>query len=422
MKKILRIILVWTVVSLFLQFGAYSFLNKQVASVLAPKGVSNNEPITRHLTATIPGSELKNIQISYGKDYLAYTENGALKVFNLTKERIVFEKKLPSTNDHTMGVLTYQWLPDRDTLLYFYARNPNSVTYVAAAQPSRSVTQISTTPPVSTVLIQVSNREDSNQNTNSQVPIVVPNEVTTANWYKNSQITELYTLELPSSDEDTAPDDRFNKTIDTFPAGGKIEELVVSTSTNLIYLSVKNVSTELLMEIDVMKNVRIINQAGETIDDMATSDRYGTLYLNSKLRGTQQIIALGTEKNRLVISNNSNDRVLGLRDGKVYIGEINDNQLIKIKTTSDSLDLTNNPPLLTEWEGSIPYKNVRALIGSMSQVIVYNQSTAYIITDGQLKKLNLLGEENYISDDGAELIQVNRSGTSTVVELSPIKL
>lgn len=420
MKKILRIILVWTLVSLLLQFGAYSFLNKQVASILAPNTGVPNEPIIRNLTATIPGSELKNIQISYAKDYLAYTENGALKVFNLTKERIVFEKKLPSTNDSTMGVLTYQWLPDRDTLLYFYAKkNPNPVTYVTVKSNPTTQTQIT---PVTTAPTQP-DLEDPNQN--PQVPVEVPKEVPVKpkveKRYNNPQITELYTLELPSSDEDTAPDDRFNKTIDSFPAGGKIEELVVSTSTNLIYLTVKNVSTELLMEIDVMKNVRTINRAGETIDGMHASNRFGTLYINSKIGGTRQVVALGTDKKRLVISNNSNDKVLGLRDGKLYIGEIKDNQLIKIKTTSDSLELKNNPQLKTEWEGSIPFKNARAIVGSKGQVIVYNQITAYNVTAAQLKEIELLGEENHISNDGAVLIQLNRSGTSTLLELSPIK-
>ena len=127
MRK-LRIILVWTLVSLFLQGGAYSLLNNKVQEVMAPL---SNEPITLKLKATIPGSNLKNIQISYAKDYLAYTENGTLKVFNLVKGKQVFEKKSPSTTDKTLGVLTYQWLPDRNTLLYFYAKkNPNEVTTV----------------------------------------------------------------------------------------------------------------------------------------------------------------------------------------------------------------------------------------------------------------------------------------------------
>jgi len=423
MKKKLRTILVWTLVSLLLQFGAYSLLNNQVAKVLGPVS-ETNDPITKQLTATIPGSDFENIQISYAKDYLAYTENGTLKVFNLKKEKMVFEKKLPTANDKTMGVLSYQWLPDRDTLVYFYAKkNPNPVTYVTV--PVKSTTPSTTTPPKPTVPSVTPNPEDPNQKTDKQVQEVkqkeeVPIKTKTEARYGNPQITELYTLELPNSDEDTAPDDRFNHTINEFPAGGKIEELVVSTSTNLIYLTIKNGSTELLMEIDVMKNVRILNRTGETIDGMAASDRYGTLFINSKVSGNKQVVSLGVGK-RQVISKNINDKVLGIRNGKVYIGEVENNELVKIKTTEDCSEMTDNPSLKTEWAGSIPFDNVSTLIGSKGQIVINNQQIAYIITAGQLKELQLLGDENYISDDGAELIQLTRSGTSSLVELEPIK-
>lgn len=424
MRKKLRIILVWTLVSLLLQFGAYAFLDKQVAKVLKPD-TETKEPITKQLEATLPGSDFENIQISYAKDYLAYTENGTLKIFNLKKEKMVFEKKLPTANDKTMGVLSYQWLPDRDTLLYFYAKkNPNPVTYVTVPIKPAEVSPVEPKTEPKTDPKTEPKTEDPNQKTDKQVQKVEPKDVPvktkTEARYGNPQITELYTLELPNSDEDTAPDDRFNQTINEFPAGGKIEELVVSTSTNLIYLTVKNGSTELLMEIDVMKNVRTLNRAGETIDGMAASDRYGTLFINSKIGGTKQVISLGVG-NRHVISKNANDKVLGIRDGKVYIGEVKNSKLVKIKTTEDRSEITDNPSLKTEWEGSIPFNNVRTLIGSKGQVVIYNQQTAYIITDGQLEELQLLGNENYISDDGAELIQLKRSGTSTLVELQPIK-
>lgn len=413
MKKKLRIILVWTLVSLLLQFGAYSLLNNQVAKVLGPVAETNG-PITEQLKATIPGSDFENIQISYAKDYLAYTEKGTFKIFNLKKEKIVFEKKNPA-NDNTMGVLNYQWLPDRNTLVYFYAKkNPNPVTYVTV--PVESPTTPPKVPPVTP------NPEDPNQKTDKQEiePKKLPVQTKTVAKYGNPQITELYTLELPNSDEDIAPDDRFNQTINEFPAGGKLEELVVSTSTNLIYLTVKNGSTELLLEIDVMKNVRTLNRTGETIDGMAASDRYGTLFINSKVGGTKQVVSLGVGK-RQVISKNANDKVLGIRDGKVYIGEIKNNKLVKIKTTEDRSEMTDNPSLKIEWEGSIPFDDVDTLIGSKGQAVIYNQKTVSIITGGQLEELQLLGDENYISDDGAELIQLKRSGTSTLVELQPLK-
>ncbi len=409
MRK-LRIILVWTLVSLFLQGGAYTFLNSKIQQVMAPLPT---KPITLKLNATIPGSNLKNIQISYAKDYLAYTEDGTFKVFNLVQGKQVFEKKPPSTTDKSLGVLTYQWLPDRNTLLYFYAKkNPNEITTVTVYP--KPIEQPPTQNPASY------DPEDPNQKIEQKAPPVVPVKPRIETRYGNPQLTELYSLELPESNDDTPPDDRFNQTIDKMPKGGKIENLVFSTSTNLIYLTVKNESSQLLMEIDVMKNVRTMNKSGEVINTMAASDRYGTLYVNSKIGSTHQVIALnGTQ--RWVISNKSNDRILGIRDGKVYIGEVTNNELVKIKTTTDRSELMEKPTLKTEWEGIIPFKDVRMLIGSDGQVVVYDNQTVHIVTEGKMKMFNLEGSDNYVSIDGAELIQLNPQGTSTLVKLHPLE-
>jgi len=422
MKKKLRVILVWTLISFLMQYGVYYILNNQVQKVMAPPTLASTPPITLQLKATIPSSDLTNIKISYAKDYLAYTENGTLKVFNPKKNKVVFQKESPSPNDKSLGVLMYQWLPDRNTLLYFYAKkNPDPVTYVTVYPPKTTVQVPAPTPDPTPV---VPKTEDPNQTIVQEVPKTVTKEVTVAphieKRYGNPQITELYSLELPNSDEDTAPDDRFNQTIDNFPAGGKIENLVVSTCTNLMYLNVNNASTELLLEIDVMKNVRTLSKSGETIDNMAASDRYGTLFLDSKEGSAHQIITLDGTK-RQIISENSNDQLLGIKDGKVYIGEVQNNELVKIKTTPDLTHMTNNPSLTTEWEGTIPFNNnVCTLIGAKGQMIVYDRQTAYIVTAGRLTEVKLHGDENYVSGDGAELIQLTKQGTSTLVELQPL--
>jgi hypothetical protein len=423
MKKKLGVLLAWTLISFVLQYGVYSILNNQVQKVLAPPTAASPPPITRQLKATVPSANLNNIQISYAKDYLAYTENGTLKVFNLNKNKVVFQKESPVANDKTLGVLTYQWLPDRNTLLYFYAKkNPDPVTYVTVYPPKTTVqVPSSTSDPTSAE----PKTEDPNQKIAQEDAKSVTQEVTEAphieKRYRNPQITELYSLELPNSDEDTAPDDRFNQTIDSFPAEGKIANLVVSTCTNLMYLTVENASTELLLEIDVMKNVLTLSRSGETIDNMAASDRYGTLFLDSREGSTHQVIALDGPR-RQIISENNNDQILGIRDGKVYIGEVQNNQLIKIKTTPDLTHMNNNPALTIEWEGKIPFNdNVRTLIGAKGQMIVYDHQTAYIVTAGRLLEVKLHGDENYISVDGAELIQLTKQGATTLAELQPLQ-
>ncbi len=411
MKKKLRILLIWTLVSLLVQFGGYSLLNNQVQKVMSPVA---SEPITLQLKATIPGANLNNIQVSYAKDYLAYTENGTLKVFNLTKGNIVFEKKSPTATDKTLGVLTYQWLPDRNILLYFYAkRNTNEVTTIKVYPPK-----------IPAPLVKPRS-EDPNH------PKVVTKEVAVAPRYEkrygNPQITELYSLELGNSDEDTESNDFLNafdpaSGNEIISAGGKIEQFVVSPTTNLMYLNVKSNSTQALMKIDVMKEVTTLPKSGgEMINQIATSDRFGTLYIDSQVGNPHQVIALEGTK-RKIVSDNVHDRILGIRKGKVYIGQVENDQLVKIKTTPDLVEMTDNPPLKTEWVGSIPFnKDVRWLIGAKDQVIIYDLKTAYIVTAGNLKEVKLQGDENYVSVDGAELIRLTKQVTTTLVELQPLK-
>lgn len=366
--------------------------------------------------ATIPGTILTNIQISYAKDYLAYTENGTLKVINLTNSKIVFEKGSPSTTDKTLGALSYQWLPDRNTLLYFYAKKNPEYVAMTTSSSKTNIVKISTKEQLTT--------EDPNQNNSTDnpnvVPKVTPQAPVTEKKVVNPQITELYTLELPNSDEDTAPNDRFNRTIDNIPLGGMIENVVLATSTNLIFFTVRNQSTHSLLEIDLMKKEFTLNRSGESINSMAASEIYGTLYFDSRIGSTQQINALSADK-RYVISKNKNDIVLGVKGNMVYIGEVENNTLIKIKTAVDRSEMMDNPTLKMEWTGSIPYTNMRTLIGEKGQIIIYNNQTANFITDGQLSSITLAGDENYVSIDGAELVQLKRSETNTLVESKPLK-
>lgn len=422
MKKKLRILFVWILVSLIFQFSAHALLNNQIEKIMGFT-VGKSEPcITTQLKATIPGTDLTNIQVSYAKDYLAYMENGTLKIFNLKKSKVVFEKKSPSVTDQTLGVHSYQWLPDRNNLLYFYVKkNPNEVTSVAVYPAKLKIVSSPVEPKT----------EDPNQTKN--VPKEVPEKPKIEKRYGSPQITELYSLGLPNSDEDTAPDDQLHpydppSGSEKISEGGKIEKFVVSPSTNLTYLTVKKNSTQQLMKISIMKKVSTLNKPRELIDNMAISERYGILYIDSKVDTSQQVVAiqydeaLKTDK-RLVISKNSNDRILGIRNGKVYIGEVKNNVLVKIKTTDDLQVVKENPSLKTDWEGTIPWnKNTRSLIGVNGQIVVYDNQTAYVVTGGHLTEVKLHGDENYVSADGAELIQLTKAGTSTLVEMQPFKI
>jgi hypothetical protein len=396
-KKKLRIILVWIIISLFMQFSVYGFTNYQVGKILNPV----HEPITTNLKAKIPGTNLENIQISYAKDYLAYKENGVFKVFNLKEQKVVFEKKPEANSEKNMGVMGYQWLPDRDALIYFFSKkNPNPVTRVTIQNKT-----------VTSQKEDINNKEDQ----------PLSQQLKTEMRYNNPWLTELYTLEFPPSNELTPPDNRpHDISLENYPAGGVITQMAFSTFTNLMYLTVKSGTSMTLMEIDVMKDVKNLQRSGELISNMAISDQQGTLYIDSKIGTTRQIVAV-KNFDRNVISKDPNDVILGDRNGKLYLGKVTDNQLTKISTREDKININEKVNPITIWEGSIPFKDVEVVIGSLGQVIVYNQQTAYIINNVKVKEVNLQGEENYVSPDGAELIELTQQDNSTHAELKPLK-
>lgn len=414
-------------VSLILQFSFYYFLNYKVEQVMAP--TDNNGPvIVESLKAEIQGTNLENLKISYAKDYLAYMENGVLKVFNLKQEKVVFQKKPETNSDKNMGVLYYQWLPDRNTLVYFYSRkNPNPVSYVEVPIPPEEQQEA----PNHNNTQTPDNTEDPNQNKTGNNGSTADSKTDTKSTtaakqtrtevrYNNPQITELFTLELPPSEEEgTEPDDRLNRSIDSFPAGASINQMVVSTFTNLLYLTIQTGSSHQLMEIDIMKNVRTLNQSGEIITQMAASDKFGTLYIKSKVGKSEQIYAL-QGWDRTSLSKDADDVILGNRAGILYLGKVQNGQLVNVRSAAD----TNKEKMAFEtvWEGSIPYQdNKEVIIGSKNEIIIYDNQAAYIISNGKETKIDLDGEENYISSDGVQLIQVTRVGTSTQVELKPLE-
>lgn len=417
----------WVMVSLMLQFAFYFFLNGKVEKIMAP--VTAQPIVVENLEAEIAGTNLENLQISFGKDYLAYQENGVLKVYNLKQEKVVFEKSPQGNSEYDSGVIYYQWLPDRDTLVYFFARkNPNPTTTVIVPVEEEPTEQgksngSNTTSPQTTEPDAV---EDPNQTPNNGTPVVdkpikKQQKTRTEIRYNNPQITEIFTLELPSSDEDEiAPDDRYNRSIDSFPAGGQINQMVVSTFTNLLYLSIEDKGKHQLMEIDIMKNVRTINRAGEVITQMAASDKFGTLYAKSTSGQTERILAL-QGWNRKIISEDPKDIILGNREGTLYLGKVQDDYLVSIRSAKENSE-EKNLEFKTIWEGSIPYDDPKGvIIGAKNEIIIYDDKAAFIISEGKDKEVTLSGEENYISTDGVEVIQVTRVGMSTKVKLHPLQ-
>lgn len=392
-------------------------------------------PITENLTADIPGINLQDIQLSYAKDYVAYKDSGVLKVFNFKQKKVVFTKAPPSGSGKSMGVLDYEWLPDRNTLIYFYARkNPNPVTYTVVYPPTQSAQTAQANS--GNISQELPKTEDPNQAKKSSTTPKVQSNINTGGegalpapkpkvikHYGNPQLTELYTLTLPeSNDTTTEPDDRFNQTLTQFPAGGEIEQMAFSTFTNLMYLLIRTGSATELLRIDVMKEVQLLSRAGETITNMTVSDRYGTLYIETKTGGRKEIVALDAVHGwkRTLISQNTDYTILGERSGLLYLGDVKNGDIVKILSLTETGTVQAYPNFHTDWTGTIPFEKARVQIGSHNEIIIYNSGKAYIVSNGHVKSVDLHGSDNYISVDGAELVQMTREGNLTHFVLQPL--
>lgn len=410
MKKKLRTLLIWIIVSSLFEVGLVALLNYKVQNMMGwTEPEKNKESI---VTATIPSINIENIQISYDNSYIAYMEKGTLKIFNVKKDKVVFEKESQSTVDKTLGVLNYQWLPDRNVLVYFYAKNVKTVseTRVYSKKILDKYTQSETPNP----------SEARNDNTPSTIE-----EPQIIKKYIDKPIIEWYSLEFQNSDEETAPKEtknEFSGGSQDIPTGAKIDKIAVLPTTNMTYFTTSNAVNQKLLKITIMKKVSAIPNV-ENISEMVVSDLYDTVYVKSKVGSAQQILAIDNDS-RAIITNNPDHIILGVRNGKVYIGEVKNDILTKIMTTKDLKTLSANPRLETVWQGSIPFnKDTKKHITANGQIIVYANQTANIITDGKLTEATLSGETNYISEKSKELnvVQLTKSDIATLVEIKPLK-
>ena len=381
-RIILRTFIVWTLISLILQFAFYLFLNNAAAKILNIPQTPGNQPPVSFLTADLPDDNPENIKISYAKDYLAYMANGVFKVFNLKQNKLVFSKGPASTEEKGLGVLNYHWLPDRNTLIYIYVKkNPD---------------------PYSTILVP---RASPNQDELEKITVYTP------------QLTYLYTLELPDSKENNPPIDRENITISNFPAEGKVKQIATSTYTNLIYMLIETNSSPTLLMMDVMYNVRFLQQSGETILDFAASDHLGTLFIQNKTAATKSILAVeGNE--RTLITDNNNHEILGCIKDRLYIGEIVNNRLRQILTCSE---MDNNYELRSVWQGDLPFTERQIGINANERIVIYEANRAYIIAENTLKTKTIEGDNNLLSPDGTALIKLKKRSNGTRIQIIPIK-
>ncbi len=391
MRK-LRTFMVWGLISVLMQVGFLYYVERQIDA--GSVSAAPQPPVIVQTTLELPQADVKNLQASYHKDYLAYTDSQGLKVVDVKTSKVVFKENKPVKGQ----ILDYHWLPDRNILLFFVAKpNPKPKPKpVVEVQPKT----------------EVLNKEDPQAK-----PQPAPSRPKPAPYY-NPQVTELYSVDFGFSlDAGSGPDSRLESVLSGFPAGGVIQAVDFSTFTNLIYLTVKTSYGQILYEIDVMRNISQLQRSGEKIVRISTSDKRGTLYVQSVLYGVPQIIAV-KHAVRQQLLRGSQYILLGEADNKVMVGVLEGDSLVKVLSIPDTglKDKTSDKTSL-EWQGNIPWKEYNVISGSGDFLVFYGNDGAVVLDKGKQRTVTFSGKENYLTADGREVMELtpNADGTAKVL-------
>ncbi|HEX3015403.1 MAG TPA: hypothetical protein VHQ46_03365 [Desulfobacteria bacterium] len=390
----LRTVSIWALISIVLQVGFLYYLENQVTGANA--AITPPKPVVIDKSVNLPAQTVENLRASSSKDYLAYTDSQGLKVYNVKANKMAFHADKPAGGD----VLYYQWLPDRNTLLYVTAR-PNPA-YGRRTSPSRGSGNF-------TVFAQRKYDDPSRGYYTSKKYGYSSNYSSGYSGYSTSgaQITEIYAVDLGDpTDNSAVPDSRLASRVN-IPAGSTIQSMQFSTYTNLIFALINSpAGIQKIYEIDVMKNVRTVQRSGEQISRMVISDKNGTLYIQSNLYGVDQIVAV-KQSGRQQALHGSQYVLLGVADGKVYVGEVENDYLVKILTMNDTgLQEQVDSQTALVWQGSLPWKNEHVVVGTGNYIAIYDDQHASVLENWKLHEFKFKDNQSYVTQDGRDVMEV----------------
>jgi len=262
-------------------------------------------------------------------------------------------------------VLDFDWLPDRDGLLY-----------ICRGQPKTSPATEDTTDGV-----------------------------------------HLFTLEFDRLKE--SPDVRYHSTLTHFPINAEIEKMVFSTYANIVYIALKDNASSMLLEIDVMKDTRIISRSQEVITNMVVSNESGILYVESSIAsGSKKISAVNGWK-RSIIDDNSHRVLLGCRLGTLYLGTVIEDKLLEI--TRLPIEQQGSPSFEVIWRGELPFKGAQVVITDANIPILLHENSLFLLREGLMTKTDLAGSQFYLSEHAQVLVKMFPKGDHTVIHLIPLE-
>lgn len=338
----LRRIFIWSFISVFWQLPVYYVLNQQVTQILNPNltnSVNQLKTIVYNKKYFKLTGNMSTPSVSYDDRYLVYCSGLSLEVYDFNLEKVIWKQTA-----YPLGqILAYKWLPDRNSLLLF-------ISGIGAA-PDK--------PHLKTLTLHSIEFDNTSSQVNDRFAAVLPLTLQTA----------------------------------------KITDVSLSPATNLIYFCAERGSRSYLYEVDVMKNVKIMNRSGENIAQLAISPNKGALYFDSSTSRTKQVIALNS-KERVQVASNPSDIVLGLWNQKLYLGTVDQGYLTKIWTISDNQPSPRRPDFTLFWEGKVPWdQSSNASFMTLNDLLVRTEKVVYEVSP-QGSKVIEQGENSFFSPSG----------------------
>lgn len=365
--KWLKTIIIWSIIGAFWQIPLYYVLNQQVNQVLYPNSINTSllspasvvnqlkSTVTKKLSFNLLSSNISNPCVSYDDRYLAYCSGTSLEIYDFNLEKVIWTQEANSLG----RILTYQWLPDRDSLLLF-------------------ISGIGTDP-------------DKPQ----------------------SKTLTIHSIELDNTNSQV--NDRFAAVLPLYLQTAKITNVSLSTTTNLLYFCAEHGGRSYLYQVDVMKNVKVLNHIGENVTQLAVSPIQGALYFLSSTSKTQQVMALNS-KERVQVASNPSDIVLGLWNQQVYLGTVDQGYLTKIWTVSDNQPSPQRPNFTLFWEGQVPWTQ-SSITGNMTgnSLLIRNGKTLYQVSPQGSKVIDS-GVNSFFSPSGKYYYTFSTDSSGTNVK------
>jgi len=288
----------------------------------------------------------RDFSLSYNNKYLAFIDEEELRIIDLTKNKIVQFQAHKSR--HTGFIMGYKWLPDRNSLVYLI----------------------------------------KDINLQSIFLVSVDFDITS------------------SSESEIIDRTKIERAID-FPVDN-IEQIHFSTYTNNLFLLYTNQNRNQLHKIDIMKNMNRVDNPDEEVLDICVSNKFGTVYLESK-QGETKAIQSFQDKERALIAEGENVKLLGCHNNTVFWGQVNDGILESVYRFEDQQGMSETSSKETRlWQGAISMENAEIFITADTKVWIKRDSEIDILLpDGKQKSKELPDLPVVLSHSGKMYMEIN---------------